>query len=320
MRPSNQILFRLLLVCGFKVVAHGSADITNSVTWSSGDAGVATISDSPGSKELTTGVTIGDALITAALSGISGSTTLSVTTAVLPSISISPATASIAAGLTQQYIASGNYSDGSSIDLTTQVSWSASGGGSCATISNSSLTEGLASSVAQGSCSIGATFNSITATPATLTVTAAALASITVGPSAPSVALGNSQQFTVTGNFTDGSTLDVTSGATWSSNNTGVATINSSGLAATLTQGSAIIETTYAGFSHNTVLTVGPKIFVSINVTPSTLTLAKGLTQQCTATLAEKPVTRLNGVPTAALAGHWLAHPLQMPSLQAIPT
>ncbi|MGY3945714.1 Ig-like domain-containing protein, partial [Aeromonas tecta] len=51
---------------------------------------------------------------------------LNVTAATLTAIQLTPAAASIAAGLTQQYIAQGTYSDNSSVDISNMVAWHSS--------------------------------------------------------------------------------------------------------------------------------------------------------------------------------------------------
>ena len=48
-------------------------------------------------------------------------------------------------------------------------------------------------------------------------LTSAGLVSIAVTPANPSIALGTNQQFTATGTYTDGSTLNLTGSVTWSS-------------------------------------------------------------------------------------------------------
>ena len=60
---------------------------------------------------------------------------------------------------------------------------------------------------------------------------AADLSSIAVTPASQTISTGATQQFTATGTYSDGSTQNITSQATWASSNTGVATINSAGLA-----------------------------------------------------------------------------------------
>jgi hypothetical protein len=75
----------------------------------------------------------------------------------LLSIAVTPANPSIAKGLTPQFKATGTYTDTSTQDLTSQVTWS-SGTASTATISSG----GLASAVGVGTSTIGAKLNSIT--------------------------------------------------------------------------------------------------------------------------------------------------------------
>lgn len=88
-------------------------------------------------------------------------------TLTLESIAVTPETASIAVGSTQQFTATGTYSGGSTADLTTQVTWTSSDT-TVATINAS----GLATGVAVGEATITATLDSLTDS-ATLTVTEA---------------------------------------------------------------------------------------------------------------------------------------------------
>jgi alpha-tubulin suppressor-like RCC1 family protein len=99
------------------------------------------------------------------------SVTVTVTApATLTSISLAPLNATLAAGATQQFTATGHYSDTSTQDLTTQVIW-ASTNASAATISNAGGTIGLATGVAAGTTVISATLGAVSATT-NLTVTA----------------------------------------------------------------------------------------------------------------------------------------------------
>ena len=94
-------------------------------------------------------------------------TTLSASNTIptLSSISVSPANPSVPGGNTQQFAASGTYSDGTSHDITTQVTWNSSNT-LVATVNSS----GLATAVAVGTSSITATSGSISGST-TLTVT-----------------------------------------------------------------------------------------------------------------------------------------------------
>ncbi len=99
----------------------------------------------------------------------SSATAVNFTALTLTSISVSPSQPSIPAGSTQQFAAMGTYSDGSSQDITAQVSW-ASSNLSVATINGS----GLASAIAGGASTISATLGTING-GTTLTVNATPL-------------------------------------------------------------------------------------------------------------------------------------------------
>jgi uncharacterized protein YjdB len=232
-------------------------DLTTAVTWGSSDLTVATISNAAGSKGLASPIATGSTTITAASGSISGSTTLTVTPATLVSIAINR-NRSIAKGTTKQFTATGTYSDDTTQDLTTAVTWSSSDL-TVATISNAVGSNGLVTAVAAGSTTITATLGGISKSR-TLTVTAASLTSIAVTPVNPSVASGTTKQFTATGTYSDNTTQDLTTAVTWSSSDTGVATISnaagSNGLAFAVIAGSTTITAVSGSVSGSTTLTV----------------------------------------------------------------
>jgi len=84
----------------------------------------------------------------------------------------------------------------------------------------------------------------------------ATLISISLSPSNPSIQLGKTQQFSATGSFSDNTTQDLTSTATWSSSNTAVATVRSNALATGLAQGTTTIKALSGTISGTTPLTV----------------------------------------------------------------
>jgi len=133
-------------------------------------------------------------------------------------------------------VATGTYSSGPNQVLTTGVNW-ASNDASVATISSS----GLATSLIAGTTSITATVGSIASPGVTLTVTPPVLQSISIAPLSASIQVGQTQPYTATGNYSDGSHQTLTTGITWVSSPTSVATINSSGVATGVSQGTATI-------------------------------------------------------------------------------
>jgi len=173
-------------------------------------------------------------------------------TATLVSIAISPQNPTIDLGNTQQFTATGTYSDGTNHDITTSVTW-ASSMGTVATISNAPGSNGLATSVAVGSTIISATLGTISSST-TLTVGAAAtLVSITVTPTIVSLDQGLTQQFTATGNYSDGTMQNITDSVTWSSSGA-AATVTSTGLATAAQLGSANVIATSGSISGSGIL------------------------------------------------------------------
>jgi phosphatidylinositol-3-phosphatase len=88
---------------------------------------------------------------------------------VLSSVALTPANSSVALGSTLQLTATGTYSDGSTLDVTTQAVWSSSG--QSVSVSNALGSEGLASAASIGTATVSATLDGvvggtgITATP-----------------------------------------------------------------------------------------------------------------------------------------------------------
>ncbi|MDH5751622.1 MAG: Ig-like domain-containing protein [Deltaproteobacteria bacterium] len=201
-------------------------DLTAELEWTSNNESVALVQDkgdaSPG---LVQSVATGEATITAthAASGVSAQTLVTVTDAALAAItSVSPANPSLPLGVDQQFTATGDLTDGSTgVDVTLLVDWSATAVDGSATITSG----GLATPVAEGDVTITAADPAgvLASASTTLTVLPAALAAIQVTPASAILTIGQSQQFTATGDLTDGTTgVDVTATVTWSSSDASV--------------------------------------------------------------------------------------------------
>jgi trimeric autotransporter adhesin len=255
-------------------------DLTQQVTWASSNGNVAGVSNAPGSQGLVVGVSPGPASISATSGSVSGSTTVTVTAATLTRIDITPPSSAIAAGTTQAFTATGVYSDNSTQDLTTVVTWDSSNSG-VATVSNADGSRGLATGVAQGSATISAAYSGVTGTT-TLTVTAAALTRIDLTPSLASIAKGTTQSFVATGVYSDNSTQDLTTTATWSSSDGTIASISnapgSEGVATGVGTGSVTITASSGGITGQATLTVSAATLVSVDLTPTNPSIAKGTT------------------------------------------
>ncbi len=193
----------------------------------------------------------------------------------LQSIAVTPANSSTPNGLTKSLTATATFTDGST-QVLTSASWS-SNNTSVATVDAS----GIAKGVLQGVATITATFGTITGNT-TLTITPAVLTSIVV--SNPSIANGLTQQLTATGVYSDGTTAAITSTVTWLSASPSVATVSAIGVAKGISLGTASITATSGTITGSANVNITSAVLQSIAVTPSLPTVAKGLTQQLTAT------------------------------------
>ena len=171
----------------------------------------------------------------------------------LISIVVTPALPMIAAGQTEQFTATGHYSDSSTQILTNQVTWTSSST-NVAQINSSGLVSAASSVTGTPTTLISAALAGITGST-TLTVTPSALTSVTVAASAGSITSGATLQFTATGHFSDGSTLVLTN-VTWASSGTTIEPISATGLLTGAVAGTTTITATSNGIPGTATLTV----------------------------------------------------------------
>jgi len=81
------------------------------------------------------------------------------------------------------------------------------------------------------------------------------LSSVAISPLNPTQIEGTTSSLALTGTYSDGSTRDLSGGASWTSNTASVATVTG-GVVSALAAGSATITATYGGMSASTVVTV----------------------------------------------------------------
>jgi len=193
---------------------------------SSSDSNIASVS----AGGIATGSASGTVTIKATSGSVESNASLTITAAAanLVSISLSPAASSIPVNTSQQFTATGTYSDGSSADLTSLVTWNSS---TTATAIVSVI--GLLTAVAAGSTNISASFAGVSQSTL-VTVTAPTVVSIAVTPVGQTLGIGIGQQYVATATYSDGSCSDLSSGVTWSSSSTSAATVSTSGVVTTV--------------------------------------------------------------------------------------
>lgn len=247
-------------------------DVTKLATWSVKDVtgvGVATID--------TTGVmqarAVGSARITARFETRSSYTTAQITPAKLTSVTVSPVAPTIAAGTNLRFSAQGTYSDGSTADVSSQVTWSIRDvmGTGVASIDGTGTANGLR----QGQAMISAELDALVGNTV-----------MTVGPGVPvriyfstapgQTPKGTTARFVATADLSDGGTQDVSGLVTWIATDvsgTSVASVSASGAVTGNNLGKATITASLRGLSVSSSFEVTPAVLTSIQLSSATLTL-----------------------------------------------
>jgi len=216
--------------------ANGAVLPGRTITWSSSDPAIATVS----TAGVATGVAPGTATISATSEGKTGAATATVSPVPAASVSVSPPADTLYPAQTSQFGATVKDSAGGVLSGRTVV-WTSSNG-AIATIS----TSGLLSAVAVGSATVSASVEGKTGTAA-VSVIPVPVASTTVTPGSASLFTGATQQFTATLRDASGNTLTGRP-VTWSTSSISVAMVNSaSGLVTAVAVGTATITATSEG-------------------------------------------------------------------------
>ncbi len=234
-------------------------DVTSSVAWTSVDAGIAVINKA---GLATAGNKAGMTVISASLSNKTASARLTVKRE-LVSLAITPDGATVMEGQSRQFKVLANFSDKTTKDVTSTVKWHISDP-LIAVVNGSGLVTGKSEA---GTASITASFHQKTAS-GTVTVIKPApvpapaprtLVSLSVQPTSVSIRQMMSQQFTATGNYSDGSTQDLTQSVVWTSQAPLLAQVKSTGKALAIKTGTIEVAASYGGRSGSAKLTVLPR-------------------------------------------------------------
>ena len=186
----------------------------------------------------------------------------------------------LAKGNQQSFEAVGYYSDGTSqafMDLSV-LDWDSS-----AVKVGRFDVPGVLTGIEVGSTTVTATKDGVTSNTVTVTVTDAFITSIQVVPPEVRVAKGQTQQLTARAMYSDGTGSDVSDSVTWVSADTDTATV-AAGLLTGAKVGNTTVMARKDDVTSNTVtVTVTDAVIDKIQVTPSSVNIAKGQTEKLTA-------------------------------------
>lgn len=286
------------------------ATVTGQCMWTSSNTAVATIMLGGGQGGMTAtarGLGGGDVTITCTYTAqgvtLTGTATLHVTPITTPvSLALTPDTASVPIGGTVQFVATVTLSNMQTQTVTNAVTWTSSDQAIAGITTLGNMGRGVATGLALGMVTITATYNNggVTVTgTATLTVTGMPTG-VTISPGNVSILVGQTQAYTTSVLFSDGSSQAIAANNTQMvcvSSDTAIATLQVMGnnrTGACMAQGTVTLTCTYTPVSGAPVVGTTPlecieKIPTGIQVVPTTSTVALGQTVPylATATFAD---------------------------------
>ncbi|HEV8217510.1 MAG TPA: Ig-like domain-containing protein [Gemmatimonadaceae bacterium] len=258
------------------------------VVWTVKDSDIVSVSPAG----VVTGLALGTTQVAANIGGKSGIAAITVQKTPVASVIVRPNHIDASTGAKTQLTAVAY--DGGQNPLTDRaIIWSSSNTG-VATVDP----DGLVTATGPGTASITATAEGKNDV-ATITVTQAPVASVAVTPNPLSMSVGQTTGLTAllrddAGNLLSGRPVE------WSSSNTGVATISSSGSLTAVAAGTTTITATSEGKSGTAIITVTNFAVATVNVQPQNNTITQGSSLQLSATL-----TDVNGAPATNRAVAW---------------
>ena len=199
---------------------------------------------------------------------ISATASLTVNHGAAVSIVVTPSSASIIAGQYETFTATAYDSNGNPFVVSTLTTWTIDAG-AAGTWAGSTYTSNTA-----GTWIVTGTYEGLTST-ATLAVTHAPAASITIGTSSNPVIAGSTATFTATASDVYGNLWDVTASTVWSID-PGAAGSWSGNTYTSQLAGVWSVKGTYGSLSDSIYLMVNHASMVSISVTPAGATVAAG--------------------------------------------
>jgi trimeric autotransporter adhesin len=254
-----------------------TSDVTSQVLWSSGFPSTASI----GADGVALGLAPGTTTIAAVLGSLTASMSLTVTSATLVGLTIAPASSTLPVGTVKRLMVTGQFSDGSAQDLTTLVSWN-SLDPTRATVSDEAGSKGRVTAVAGGTATITATLG-IMAHAATVDVSTASLQSISTSMLTRDLALRMTLPLQAIGLYSDGSNVDLTDVATWSSPDSSIATVRGS-MVTGKSEGQVWLSVSFAGVTGSTPVTVRAARLVAVSLVPADPNVSPGASTPVRAT------------------------------------
>ena len=253
---------------------HSKTDVTGTAFWMSAQPKVASIN----AAGMAISKAIGATSISAVYESEGASSTLTVAPPALASIAVTPRTPSLTPNHSVQLSAIGIFTDGTTQDLSSAVTWSSTPT-SVLTISAT----GLATANSPGAATVTASEGSITGSDA-LAVALPTLVSIALSPQSITLTPMHSAQLKAVGTYSDASTQDISASVTWSASPAGILAVSNRGMATGKALGAATITVISNTVSATDTVAVIAPTLRSISIAPRGASIPLGENQQLFAT------------------------------------
>lgn len=261
-------------------------NVTTESEWSVSSDAIANIN-----QGLATGKVKGTTLVTAQFNGLSDSATLIVVDNATPTpvnligLEVTPKTATIYVGETQQYEANALYSDGTKKDVTAESNWKVQD------TNIADINNGSAKGKKTGTTSVTATFEGLSDSADLIVIKrnrpspSVTLEKLEVFPKTATIFVGEKQQYKATATYSNGIKEDVTTRSVWTISKE-FARIDQDGVAEGLKEGKTPVTAEFQGLTDKAELIVKKpdRKLIDLKITPKTAEIFVGETQQYIAT------------------------------------
>lgn len=204
----------------------------------------------------------------------------------LAAIEVAAKSSSVCQGNRTQLTALGVLADGTKVDITRAVAWSA-GGEQVARIDGTELL-----TISAGTVDVVAILEGIVGR-ASVAVVGAKADSLQITPAGDMLPLGSTVQLRLTGTCPDGTAADASAAAEWTASGTAV-TVSPTGLLTTVARGSAQLQAKAAGVTREKSFTVTAPVVGALRVSPTGDSLAVGYSRYVHATAVLTDETELD--------------------------
>lgn len=287
--------------------AEGSTLTGRVITWSSSNTAIATVNN----QGTVTGVAAGAATITATSEGQFGAAAVTVTLNPVATVTVAPASTTLGVGTDAPL--SATLRDAGGLVLTNRlISWNSSNV-QVATVSST----GVVTALAPGTAVISAVSEGHAGT-ASILVLARLASTVTLTPSNANVIVGSTVQ--LASQITDGAGNILSDRPiAYSSDNSAIASVNTTGLVTALAPGAVKITAVSEGKTGTANIAVSPLPVASVQITPGTATVIMGATRQLTwealsstgSALTGRSIAWTSGAPSVAtVSGSGLVTPV----------